>query len=186
MGMLGPSKEAMEDATLLGRAADGDEVAFELLVRRHAETVWRLARSFLSDDFTAEEAVQDTFLKAYRGLGSFRGDASVKTWLLAICNRTCIDRLRTKKAKIVPLDLLRHQRAEAASPDARLALDEAMQELSEDERRAFVLVHVLSYTREEAASICGVPPSTMRSRVVRARERLAQIMGEAGVREGDR
>ena len=185
MGVLGPSNEAMEDTTLLGRAADGDEVAFELLVRRHAETVWRLARSFLSDDFTAEEAVQDTFLKAYRGLRSFRGDASVKTWLLAICHRTCIDRLRTKKAKVVPLDVLRHHRAEATAPDERLAIDEMLEELSQDERRAFVLVHVLSYTRDEAAGICGVPPSTMRSRLVRARERLAQMMGTQRDREAD-
>ena len=167
----------MDDADLLSGAARGDETAFELLVRRHTEAVWRLARSLLPDDFTAEEAVQDTFLRAYRALGSFRGESAVRTWLLSICHRTCLDRLRLKRAKVVPIEHLRRERAREDPTDLRISLEQALQRLPEEERRAFVLVHVLSYSREEAAEICGVPSSTMRSRVARATERLAESLG---------
>lgn len=175
----------MEDSVLLDRAVAGEEVAFELLVRRHAETAWRLARSMLPDDFTAEEAVQDTFVKAFRALRSFRHEASVKTWLLAICHRTCLDRLRKKRAEVVPLEWIRERRAKEESHDLRLAVEQALEQLPQDERQAFVLVHVLSYTREEAAHICRVPASTMRSRVARARQRLAALIGETGLEEMD-
>jgi RNA polymerase sigma-70 factor (ECF subfamily) len=176
----------MEDAALVARAAAGDGTAFELLVRRNADPVWRLARTILRDDFAAEEAVQDTFLKAHRALSSYRGDASVKTWLCSICHRACIDRLRKKQAQVVPLEALRQQKAREEHVELRLVIEEAMEELSDDERRAFELVHVLGYSREEAAAIAGVPPSTMRSRVTRARTRLAESIGGPEARMEER
>jgi RNA polymerase sigma-70 factor, ECF subfamily len=176
----------MEDAALVARAAAGDETAFELIVRRNTDPVWRLARTILRDDFAAEEAVQDTFLKAHRALSSFRGDASVKTWLCSICHRACIDRLRKKSAQVVPLEAVREQRAREQQVELRLAIQEAMDELTDDERRAFELVHVLGFSREEAAAIVGVPPSTMRSRVTRARQRLAESIGGPEARMEER
>jgi RNA polymerase sigma-70 factor (ECF subfamily) len=166
----------MDDSALAGRAAEGDDAAFELIVRRHTDAVWRFARSTLRDDGSAEEAVQDTFLKAHRALGSFRGDAALRTWLISICHRTCIDRLRRKRFDVVPLEEVREQRARDDQHELRLWLEQALAELPEDERQAFTLVHVLGYSREEAAEIVEVPPSTMRSRVGRARERLAAAM----------
>lgn len=177
---------AMEDAALVARAAAGDDTAFELLVRRNTDPVWRLARTILRDDFAAEEAVQDTFLKAHRALSSYRGDASVKTWLCSICHRACIDRLRKKQAQVVPLESIREQRAREQQVELRLVIEEALDELSSDERRAFELVHVLGYSREEAAAIVDVPPSTMRSRVTRARERLAESIGGPDARVEER
>jgi RNA polymerase sigma-70 factor, ECF subfamily len=73
----------VDDSTLVARAASGDEAAFELLIRRHTDAVWRMAITLLADSQVAEEAVQDTFIKAYRGLSGFRGEAAVRTWLLA-------------------------------------------------------------------------------------------------------
>ncbi|HVF74111.1 MAG TPA: sigma-70 family RNA polymerase sigma factor [Acidimicrobiales bacterium] len=169
----------MEDAALVERAAAGDEVAFEAMVRRHTDAVWRLARANLRDDFAAEEAVQDTFVKAHRALAGFRGDASVRTWLLAICQRTCIDISRRKRPTVVSLDEARRARAREEQPELTVALDQAMGRLSDDERRAFTLVDVLGYSREEAAQIVGVPPSTMRSRVAKARLRLMDALGDA-------
>lgn len=167
----------MEDTELATRAAEGDDAAFELIVRRHTDAVWRFARSTLKDDGTAEEAVQDTFLKAHRALGTFRGDAALRTWLVSICHRTCLDRLRRKRLDVVPLEQVREQRGRDERHELRLWLEEALGELPDDERQAFTLVHVLGYSREEAAEIVEVPPSTMRSRVSRARERLAIAMG---------
>ena len=173
----------MDDSALAIRAAKGDEGAFELLVRRHTENVWRLARSLLRNDAEAEDAVQETFIKAYRAMDSFRGDSAFGTWLHSICYRTCLDRIRGRRAEVVPLGRVRERRGEEESLEVRMAVEEIIRSLPEEERRAFVLVHVLGYSREEAARICDVPSSTIRSRVSRARERLAGLLDEAAAEE---
>lgn len=170
----------MNDTDLVARAGGGDAVAFEVLVRRHADDLWRLARSIVRDDHLAEEAVQDTFLKAHRALQTFRAEAAVKTWLSSICYRTCVDALRTRRARVVPLDAAR-LRASAEDHDARLSMQAAVATLAEPERQAFTLVHVLGYSRDEAAAIVGVPASTMRSRASRACVRLAELLTESSL-----
>lgn len=162
----------MDDTALVERAKEGDEAAFELLVRRHADAVWRFARSSLGDGHTAEDVTQETFLKAYRNLGSFRGDAAVRTWLLTICHRTCLDLHRRRTGEVVSLDEARHARARAETIELRLVIDETAAALPDDERMAFTLVDVLGHTSEDAAAVVGVPASTMRSRVGRARRRV--------------
>jgi RNA polymerase sigma-70 factor (ECF subfamily) len=166
----------MDDEALLSQAAEGDTAAFELLVRRHADGLWRLARSVVRDDHIAEEAVQDTFVKAHRGLATYRREASVKTWLSRICYRAAIDRVRIKRLHVVPIDTAVAAHSAAVDVELRMALRAALDELPGDEREAFELVHVLGYSREEAAQIVGVPPSTLRSRAGRARQRLATAL----------
>ena len=162
----------MDDHQLAARAADGDQEAFELIVRRHTDAVWRLARTLLDTDGDAEEAVQDAFLRAHRSLDGFRGDASLSTWLLVICRHTCLDRRRRRQATVVPLEAVRERHADEVDHSLRLSLRSAVAELGDVEREAFTLVDVLGYSREEAARIAEVPPSTMRSRSARARQRL--------------
>jgi RNA polymerase sigma-70 factor, ECF subfamily len=169
----------VDERAWVERAARGDQDAFELLVRRHAEAAWRLARSLLGNDHEAEDAVQDTLIKAYRSLRSFRGESSFRTWLLSICHRRCLDRLRLKGHDVVSLEPALAQAREAEDSDIRMVLGQLLAGIPLEEREAFVLVHVLSYSREEAARICGVPASTMRSRVTRARERLAERLRES-------
>lgn len=176
----------MDDTALIASAAGGDDLAFELLIRRHTDAVWRLARSLLHDNPAAEEAVQDTFLKAYRALGRFRPGAPVRTWLLVICHRTCIDQLRTRQANVVSLDERRAARSPQMSTEFRMAFRSAMEDLPEQHRRAFALVAVLGYSREEAAEIARVPASTMRSRVQRARALLAEALSDASAAEEHR
>lgn len=168
----------MDDHDLIERVRRGDGAAFELLVRRHSGAAWRFARSLLHDDFAADEAVQDAFLKAHRALPSFRADAAFQTWLFTIVRRMCLDRLRSRKPPVVSLDEARHVRARRDSALLRLVIEQAMAELPVLEREAFALVDVLGHSRESAASIVGVPASTMRSRVARARERLAESLAE--------
>ena len=162
----------MDDQLLARRARGGDDVAFETLVRRHTDTVWRFARTMAPDDPTAEEIVQDTFMKAYRGLGSYRGDSAITTWLYSICRRTALDRGRRRSAGVVPLDAARSLPGREVPAEDRLVLDEAIARLPDDEREAFMLSAVLGYSQEEAAALVGIPSSTMRSRVTRARARL--------------
>ena len=164
-----------DDLTLVRRAQRGEGAAFELLVRRHTDRLWRVARSLSPDDQTAEEIVQDTFVKAHRSLGRFRGDSSIETWLHVICHRTALDRHRRPRLEVQPLDEV--QREPSSQPsDARMIVEEAIGGLEVDERAAFTLVAVLGYRSEEAADVIGVPASTVRSRVARARRRLAEAL----------
>lgn len=174
-----PAQEMSDDHQLARAAATGDETAFEDLVRRHTPAVWRMARSMLRDDFAAEEAVQDTFLKAHRHLDGFRGEAKVSTWLLSICHRACLDRLRLRRVETVPFEDLSGEAGRHETPELKVALERALETLPHEEREAFVLVAVAGHTRDEAAEIVGVPASTMRSRMSRAREKLARALGEA-------
>lgn len=178
-------KEALEDASLVARTVEGDEVAFELLMRRHAQTAWHFARSMLSDDSEAEEAVQDAFVKVYQSVGRFRGESAFRTWLLSICYRLCLDRLRSRRVAPVPLDHVRDRGSAGESVELRLTVESVLKLAPTDERRAFFLVHGLGFTREEAAQICGVPSSTMRDRVVRVRRRLAIALSEEAITEAE-
>jgi RNA polymerase sigma-70 factor (ECF subfamily) len=166
----------VDELTLVQQAVSGDDAAFEALVRHHSAAVWHMASSLLDDDFTAEEAVQDTFLKAYSALGGFRGEAAVGTWLLAICHRCCLDRLRRRRPPHLPLDAARASVTPNEDADDRLTLEAALPALSDDHRQAFMLVDVAGYSSDEAAAIAGVPASTMRSRVARARAQLLHAL----------
>lgn len=165
-----------DDHELVKRTLRGDTAAYELLMRRHAAALWRVARSIVPDDGTAEEAVQDAFLRAHRSLGSFRGDAAVKTWLVAICHRTSLNLLRRRRMVVIPIDSVRLRAAQGVDMELRSELRRAMNTLAAVEQQAFTLVDVLGYSRDEAATIVGVPASTMRSRVARARARLADTV----------
>lgn len=173
----------MEDVDLVQRAADGDDVAFELLVRRHVDALWRLARALLDDHFAAEEAVSDAWFRAHRALRQYRGDAPVRAWLLTICRRSCLDRLRLHRPEVVSLDAVRTRADREDRPDLRVALRQAMSRLSPEEREAFTLVDVLGYSGEEAATVTGSPASTLRSRLIRARERLADQLTDPSAAE---
>jgi RNA polymerase sigma-70 factor (ECF subfamily) len=84
------------DEELARRGQDGDEAAFEALVQRHHATVYRVALSIVSDPDLAQDAAQEAFLKAYRGLGGFRGEAAFRTWLLTITANAARSMLRRR------------------------------------------------------------------------------------------
>ena len=72
---------AADDSELLQRAREGNATAFDTLIRRHDRFLYRIARSVLVDDYEAEDVVQETFIKAFKGLENFRGEARLSTWL---------------------------------------------------------------------------------------------------------
>lgn len=133
----------------------GEVVAFELLVRRHAGAVWRVAAALLRDDFAAEAAVRDTFLEAY---ATFRDEAAVRTWLVRICTRVCLARM--EPAREVP---------------ASAHLGDAVGALAVEERAAFVLVDVLGHRVADAADLTGVAERELRTLLAQARQRLALV-----------
>jgi RNA polymerase sigma-70 factor, ECF subfamily len=167
------------DADLAASAVAGDTGAFEMLVRRHYAAVWRIAFLSVREEMAAEELTQDTFLRAYSALAGWRGEASLRTWLATICRRLCIDRARLKQLETISAPDLEAAAGGTPEPETladRFDLQAALDQLPGDEREAFLLVHHYGYSSFETATLLGVPASTVRSRVGRARQRLVTAL----------
>jgi len=144
-----------------------------------------MAVSYLKNHHDAEDAVQDTFVKAWSGLATCRGTGSGHMWLMAICRHVCIDRQRRRPKEGPPQSLDEDGHAEVRDPRSdhedwarRIDLAQAVTELSADEHDAWTLMDKLGYTSDEAAYLVGAPASTMRSRLARAREHIAEKLRE--------
>ena len=172
----------MDDLTaLLTDARSGDRVALTAFVRATQSEVWRLARHLVGPD-DADEVTQDTYVRAWKALPSFRGDASARTWLLAIARRACADavRHRTRRRRLrtrVAAEPAVFETTDAAASGGDLF--ELVAGLPAERREAFVLTQVLGCSYDEAARIAGVPVGTIRSRVARARETLIDAVRAA-------
>ncbi len=177
---------AVGDDALLAAHLAGDRCAFAALVQRHQGALWGLALRTLRDPEDAADAVQEALVAAYRGAGSYRGAASVRTWLHRILVNTCIDRIRHDgRRPTVPLDgphPTGRRRDLAGEVATRLALAEALAELPAEQRVAVVLVDVQGWSVAEAAEALEVPVGTVKSRCARGRARLAGQLGH--LREG--
>ena len=164
----------MTDASLVARAVDGDVDAYTQLVHRYYEPCARYAERMLGNRADAEDAVQDTFLRAYRALGRYREQEQFRAWLYRILSNQCrtIATQRSRYERRVMSD----ERAlnEAAAPvrehlngDAQL-LDSALSELEPMLREAFLLKYGEGMEYREMSAITGVGVSALKMRVKRA------------------
>ena len=180
------------DAAVVARVMAGERDAFELVMRRYNQRLYRLARATLRDDAEAEDALQDAYIAAFRGLARFRGDASLSTWLSRLVLNECLGRKRraARRDKVVPMTSLPTgfdadnvvpddgERPDAAALRAqvRVLLEHKLDELPEDYRSVFVLRSVEDLSVEETAECLGVPEATVRSRHFRARSLLREAL----------
>jgi RNA polymerase sigma-70 factor, ECF subfamily len=174
----------MDDATRdLLLAQDGDDQAFSRVIRACEEDVRRFCRWFGQSNDDVDDITQETFLRAYRGLQSFRGDATAKSWLMSIARRVCLDfaEKRSKEQSVVN-GLARKQEI---SVEAGYAIEtrELFDALPSQFREAFVLVRILGFGYDEVAAILQCPRGTVQSRVARARILLAQKVGAGEIRK---
>lgn len=148
------------------------EPTFELLVETHHRAVSAYARALCSDRTVAEDAVQETFLRAWRYLDTYRASGSFEGWLLSICRRCVIDlaQLETRLAAI-PQPMM-----SAAQPDHSSDLFDLLAELPLPQREVLVLCALFGYEYEDAALILDVPVGTVRSRLHRARAAIATLL----------
>lgn len=156
---------------LLDRAAEGDDTALAALVRETQHDVWRLCTA-LGSTGEVDDLVQETYLRAIPSIGRFRGDASVRSWLLAIARNVCADHVRRRQRERRLMDRMRERTVESVAPEPGLPIT-GLDELRPERREAFVLTQLLDLSYEEAAEVAGCPVGTIRSRVYRAREDLA-------------
>jgi RNA polymerase sigma-70 factor, ECF subfamily len=192
----------VDDADLVARARQGDSAAFGELVDRHRTAVYRAALAALGSHAEAEDAAQDAFLLAYRRLGSFRGEASFKTWLLTITWHQAINRRRALAriwrrvvaAKDVEAEAHDAMLASLASPgptpeaaavqrELQDAVRAAINGLTAKLRDALVLAQSGQYSYEEIASMVAAPVGTIKWRVSEARRLVKQRLAESGFGE---
>jgi RNA polymerase sigma-70 factor (ECF subfamily) len=184
---------SITDQALIARTAEGDRRAFEQLVERHAAAVLRLATA-ASDPSTAEDVMQQTFLSVYQQAASFRGEASVRTWLLTIARNTAF-RLhgKTQREDLVeePLTQLGVQagwgsddpEAIAIASERKGALRRAMASLSAEDQEVLILRDLEGLRGSEAAEVLGIGLRALKSRLHRARLRLAASLRSLGTED---
>ncbi len=176
------------DLELVRRAQRGERGAFDLLVLRYQHKVIKLVARLLRDPSEAEDVAQEAFVKAYRALGSFRGDSAFYTWLYRIAVNTARNTMaaRQRRPLAYEADLgeseqsvvearMRHidtPEATVLSDEINRTVNHAVEELPEDLRTAIILREVEGLSYEEIAEAMDCPVGTVRSRIFRAREAI--------------
>lgn len=169
-------------ARLAGR---GDQAALEQFVRATQPHVWRFVAS-LGDAQTADDLVQETYLRALGSLSRFKGESSARTWLLSIARRAVADQIRAARCRPRSVSAADWQTlSERDEPSTRslleeqVVLDQLVGALDPERRDAFVLTQALGLSYADAAEVCGCPVGTIRSRVARARDDLLAALADA-------
>ncbi|HVL55353.1 MAG TPA: RNA polymerase sigma factor [Burkholderiaceae bacterium] len=197
--------EALNDTALAARIAAGDEAALRLLMRRNNRTLFRAARSILGNDADAEDAVQEAYLAAFRGIDRFRGESRLSTWLTRIAINEALKRRRASgRADVIvlrgeladeqqeesvaestggPIDRPDHQ---ALRAEVRRLIEAKIDALPDAFRTVFVLRAVEEMAVDEVAEALAIPEATVRTRFFRARAMLRESLAqEVDVAVGD-
>lgn len=169
------------DARTFQRARRGDRRAFAAVVRHYDPGLRALAYRLLGDRTKMDDALQDAYVNAFRGLPHFRGESALSTWLYRITYNACLDELRRSRP-VVPLERARDRpdpRALVADHViARSSLEYALTQLAPEDRAAVLLVDAQGFGYRQAAEVLGVPEGTIASRLNRARMLLRHTLTE--------
>jgi len=174
----------MTDATLVRRVLDGDTAAFTMLVDRHAAACTRFAMRMLGNREDAEDALQDSFLRAYRSLARYEERQAFRTWLFQIlvnrCRTAAVRRQRRQRMFLVDDNAVASASVQPAaeSTELRAELRRAIDALDPDQREAFLLKHVELLSYDEMAEATGVGVSALKMRVKRACDRMQWLLRE--------
>lgn len=180
-----PINAATDERTWLKQAAHGDEDSFALIVHQYQGPVFNLCYRMLGDAVEAEDAAQETFIRAYRNLKKYDLNRKFVNWLLTIASNHCVDRLRKRKLTFVSIDSLLPNRRlveRTVSPEEHLEISETQQEiqllinrLSPIDRAAIILKYWYDQSYEEIAGSLSLSVSAVKSRLHRARRELVEL-----------
>ena len=181
-----------QERVLIARVLDGDTDAFEALVRANEKGVYNLALRMLGSEQDALDASQEAFFRAYRSLDRFQGGSKLSVWLYRVTSNVCLDMLRKagrrrespltdQDGRDLPLpDESADPQRELEKKELRRALRRNMAKLEPGFRQALVLRDVNGLTYDEIAQVTGLEPGTVKSRIFRARRKLAAILMRDG------
>jgi len=188
-----------EERALIDRVLSGDTNAFEALVLEHQTVVYNLALRMTANPADAEDCAQEAFVKAYRSLSTFRGDASFSSWLYRLTTNVCLDLLRSRKRRgevsltaddgeedaelDIPDPADSPERA-AERRETRQTVREALEKLPPDFRAVLLLRELGGLSYEEIGEQMQLEVGTVKSRIFRARRKLAVILANEGNNSG--
>ena len=179
------TRSAASEQQLLERCRAGDTTAFDEIVAQHQNRVFNLCYWVLNDHEAAADAAQDAFVRAFRAIGSFRGEAAFSTWLHRIAVNVALNAARSRRHAPVPFSTLENDETGSRPPEPvepvdnpqeilnrrerRRAVHCALAELPEHHRFVLVLFDIEGYSYEEIAELLELPLGTVKSRLNRAR-----------------
>lgn len=180
--------EERSDDTLIIDIAAGDKLAMKVLYARHNVRVYRFALRLTRDEALAEDVVSEVFLHAWRGAGNFQAKSKVSTWLMAIAHNKAKDALQRRRHEYLSDEDAAAVEDTADNPETTWGkielgqlLRTCLSKLPTAQREVLDLVYYHHKSVEEVAQIVGAQASTVKTRMFYARNRLAQMLKEAGV-----
>ena len=183
VGVIGGDREAV------ARCLAGDRDAFEAIYRQHAGRLYNLAWRMAGGASDADDLLQEIFLQAYRKLDSFKGDASLGTWLYRLAVNLCLDRLRSRQGRMAQVTASMDEEGAPELADrvqpaewnvTRLDLERAIEELPPSYRAVFVLHDVEGYQHDEIARMLDISDGSSKSLLHKARRKLRVVLGARG------
>jgi RNA polymerase sigma-70 factor (ECF subfamily) len=183
-----------DETDLIARARRKDASAVALIIRQNNQRLYRIARSILRDDFEAEDALQEAYIRAFTRLDLFRGESQLGTWLARIVMNEALGRLRRRKptvafetgtheqetsAEIIRFPLAHPEldpETTMAQREIRALLERAIDALPEAFRTVLVMRLIEGMSIEETAELLGIKPETVKTRLHRARREVKEEM----------
>lgn len=195
--MASGSAQLMDEAALIRAAQDGDQDAFERLVRNYDQSVLRLAMNLLRSPEDAQDVYQEAFLRVYRNLHNFRFDCSFPTWLYRIVTNLCLDQLRKRKVRkeestvmatgegeLDRLEVVHEQRVDGdpqrnlLSAELRGRIGQLLNELTPRERMVFEMRHYQGMRLRAIGEVLGTTEEAAKNCLFRATQKMRAALGE--------
>lgn len=182
-----PSLAALDERELVDACLAGRTAAFDLIVERHRRGVYQLCYRFVGNHEDASDLSQEIFLRAYRGLRTFRGQASLSTWLYRIGVNVCLNRVSAKRPSSEPIDAREHEDTHAESASERLLRAEraanvraAIAQLPRKQRATLILRVYREMSHQEIADILGSSVGAVKANFFHALGNLKKLLRDAG------
>src|SRR5213594_4387426 len=173
---------SVDERELIARVRAGDALAERALYDAHVDRVFRLAYRLAGDDDLARDFTQETFIRAFERLDSFRGEAALSTWLYTIATTVTLNGLRKlkRRGREIELDTAADvaESRRRAEPDLKTRLYAAIEALADKYRMVFVMHDVEGYTHEEIATALNVEVGTSKAQLSRARAKLREALAD--------
>jgi RNA polymerase sigma-70 factor, ECF subfamily len=183
--------QTTSDEVLIGRIANGDRLAMQVLFARHHVRVYRFVLRLVRNEATAEDLISDVFLDVWRQAGKFEGRSAASTWMLSIARFKALSVLRKRTEEELDEETAGAIEDHGDDPEVSLAkkdkaaaLRQCLTKLSAEHREVVDLVYYHEKSVEEVAGIVGIPEATVKTRMFYARRKLSELLKEQGIDRG--
>jgi RNA polymerase sigma-70 factor, ECF subfamily len=171
--------KAADEQQLIFRVREGDHEAFRLLVERYMKFAYNIAYGFVGDHDDAEDIAQDSFVRVYEAIASFRGEASFNTWLYRIVTNLSLNRVRQKKINLPNLSIIENTAAHNAdsfnahrTEETKMIIEKALHELPTLQRAVVILRHINELSTKQVGEILRCSEGTVKTHLFRGLKKM--------------